>query len=60
MHAYEVRTDTSSDGRRFQMYLAGGLTNYVGARAIVNGTNDNYVIAQAAEVFEKSLLKARL
>ena len=41
------------------MYLTGGLTNYVGARAMVNGTNENVAIAKVAEVFEKALLAAR-
>jgi hypothetical protein len=49
-----------ANGKRLQMYLSGGVTNYVGARAMVNGTNENVAIARVAEVFEKSLLAARL
>lgn len=48
-----------ANGKRLQMYLTGGLTNYVGARAMVNGTNENVAIAKVAEVFEKALLAAR-
>ena len=48
-----------ANGRRLQMYLTGGTTNYKGARAMVNGTNENVAIAAVAEVFEKCLLAAR-
>ena len=48
-----------ANGMRLQMFLAGGTTNYVGARAIVNGTNENVAIGRVAEVFEASLLAAR-
>lgn len=47
-----------ANGKRLQMYLTGGVTNYVGACAMVNGTNENFAIARVAEVFEKSLLAA--
>lgn len=48
-----------ANGKRLQMYLAGAKTDYVGARAMVNGVNENRKIAAVAEVFEKCLLKAR-
>jgi len=49
-----------ASGKRLQMYLTGGLTDYVGARAMVNGKNENHAIAGAPDVFKKSLLAARL
>lgn len=48
-----------ANGKRLQQYLAGAKTDYVGARAMVNGINENRKIAVVAEVFEQCLLKAR-
>ncbi|WP_419809428.1 hypothetical protein [Sphingomonas sp.] len=49
-----------ANGRRLQNYLSGAKTDYVGARAMVNGTNENRAIAAVAEVFEAALLAARI
>ena len=48
-----------ANGHRLQHYLSGANTDYVGARRMVNGTNENAKIAAVARVFEAALLKAR-
>lgn len=63
--AYLVMADGMLTGRhyanrrRIQTYIAGGSTNYTGARAIVNSADPQPTIVQAAQVFEAALLAAR-
>lgn len=63
--AYKVMADGMitgrhfANGRRLQTYLSGGLTNYAGARAIVNANDPQPTIVEAARVFEAALLAAR-
>jgi hypothetical protein len=63
--AYRVMADGMITGRhyanrkRLQMFLAGSLTDYVGARAIVNAYDPQPTIVEAAKVFETTLLGAR-
>lgn len=45
--------------KRLQYYIAGVLKNYVGARAIVNGTDMDHEIARAAQHFEDALMATK-
>lgn len=51
--------DGFANGRKFSDYFAGSRTDYVGARAMVNGTDCNEEIAGMARSFEKALTAAR-
>jgi hypothetical protein len=48
-----------ANGRRFSMYFSGMTRDYVGARAMVNGTNEAHAIATIAELFEAILLASK-
>lgn len=52
--------DGFANGRRFAQYFAGATTNYVGARAMVNGSDHAAEIAAMAEKFEAALFAARV
>lgn len=64
--AYNVMADGMltgghfANGRRLQNYIFSLLTNYTGARAIVNAADPIPTIVEAARVFETALLGARL
>lgn len=63
--AYKIMTSGTVDGigfaagKRLQHYLCDGLTNYVGARAIVNGSDQAVPIARPARLFEGALMAIR-
>lgn len=48
-----------ANGRTFSKYFSGTKTNYVGARAMVNGTDCAQEIAKYAEAFEKALFESK-
>ncbi|CAN7241008.1 glycoside hydrolase family 19 protein [Bosea sp. LjRoot237] len=50
--------DGFANGRKFSTYFSGKSRNYVGARAMVNGSDHAKDIAAIAEVFEAVLLAA--
>lgn len=59
--AHGMRTGFGfANGRRFVDYFGGTNRNYVGARAMVNGSDHAADIAAIAEKFEVALLKARV
>lgn len=49
-----------ANGKKFPHYFFGMYTDYVGARAMVNGSDHATDIAAIAASFEKVLLKAKL
>jgi hypothetical protein len=49
-----------ANGRTFAKYFSGSNTNYVGARAMVNGTDSAAEIAAMAKKFEAALMAAKL
>ena len=58
--AHGMRTgDGFANGKTFAKYFTGSNTDYVGARAMVNGTDAAAEIAAVAETFEAILLEAR-
>lgn len=62
--AYRIMSNGMIHGRftshRLRQYLFGGYTDYIGARAIINGKKDGANdIARIAEIFEASLLESR-
>ncbi len=48
-----------ANGRTFSKYFSGGRANYVGARAMVNGSDAAQEIATMAVAFEAALFEAR-
>lgn len=48
-----------ANGRRFSTYFSGGKANYVGARAMVNGSDSAQEIAKMAQAFEAALFASR-
>jgi hypothetical protein len=64
--AYEVMVhgmltgDGFANGRRISKYIFGATKNYVGARAMVNGSDRAAAIAAYAERFETVLMQARV
>ena len=64
--AYKLMSDGMVNGHgfankhRLQHYFYGGHTDYVGARRMVNGTNEAQKIAGIARIFEASLMASRI
>jgi hypothetical protein len=59
--SHGMRTgDGFANGKTFAKYFTGANTDYIGARAMVNGSDAAAEIAGVAETFEAILLKARV
>lgn len=63
--AYKVMADGMitgrhyANGKRIQNYIYGATANYAGARAIVNASDPQPTIVEAAQVFEAALMTSR-
>lgn len=58
--SFSMRTGKGfANGHKLSSYFAGAHTNYIGARAMVNGSDCNVQIARIAQLFETVLYEGR-